>query len=121
MRTIDYVAGQSKIVMRFAVPRSCMDDSQAHAVLSIVRELTANAIRHGKATKVCIAGCMDGDTIVFSVRDNGSGFDPSACEGPIQGHFGLSGIHTRVKKMGGTFEIDSQPGKGTHAKVSIRI
>ena len=96
-------------------------DSQAHAVLSIVRELTANAICHGKAANVRIAGCLDGGRIVFSVRDDGTGFDPALCGGPTQGHFGLSGIRTRVKKLGGTLEIDSCQGKGTNVKVSILI
>ena len=121
LKTLDPVAGAARIALRFVVPRSQLDDSEAHAVLSIVRELTANAICHGKADTVHIAGCLDEGKIVFSVRDNGSGFDPSRCDGPMQGHFGLSGVRTRVKKMNGTFEIDSQPGKGTHAKVTIRL
>ena len=120
-QTLVPVVGAAKIILRFVVPRSQMDDSQAHAILSIVRELTANAVYHGKAGTVRIAGCLDEGKVVFSVRDDGSGFDPARCDGPLQGHFGLSGIRTRVKKMSGTFAIDSQPGKGTHVKVTLLI
>jgi signal transduction histidine kinase len=70
---------------------------------------------------VRIAGCLDGRRIAFSVRDDGRGFDPSKCDGPLQGHFGLSGVRTRVKRMNGTLEIKSAPGKGTNVKVTICI
>lgn len=121
LHTLTPVAGAARIALRFTVPRSQMDDTQAHTVLSIVRELTTNAICHGKAANIRIAGCLDEGRIVFSVHDDGAGFDPSRCNGPLQGHFGLSGVRTRVKKMNGTLEIDSRPGKGTHVKVTIRI
>ena len=121
LHTLAPVAGSARISLRFVVPRSQLDDSQAHAVLCIVRELTANAIRHGRAANVRIAGCLDEGQIVFSVSDDGTGFNPSLCDGPLQGHFGLSGVRTRVKKMNGRLEIDSQPEKGTHVKVAIRI
>jgi signal transduction histidine kinase len=121
LHTLTPVAGAARIFLRFSVPRSQLDDSQAHAVLCIVRELTSNAICHGKADSVRIAGCLDGRRIAFSVRDDGRGFDPSKCDGPLQGHFGLSGVRTRVKRMNGTLEIKSAPGKGTNVKVTICI
>ena len=68
---------------------------------------------------VKIAGCLESDRLLFSVQDDGCGFDPENHPGVRQGHFGLQGIRERVNRFGGTVEIASAPGKGT--KVSITI
>ena len=105
--------------VRFNVPRERLSDDTAHAFLRIIRELAQNAIRHGHAKMVKIAGCLESDRLLFSVQDDGCGFDPENHPGVRQGHFGLQGIRERVNRFGGTVEIASAPGKGT--KVSITI
>ena len=120
-KTLDQLDGNAAISVRFNVPRPRLKDTTAHAILAIVRELTGNAIRHGGATEVKIAGCMEPDRILFSVRDNGCGFSPENCNGPLQGHFGLEGIRNRLVKLNGTFTIDSRPGDGTRATVTIPL
>ena len=105
--------------IRFNVPRDRFTDNTTHTVLRIVRELAVNGIRHGGATEILIAGTAEDDGIVFSVRDNGSGFDPDLAPGVLQGHFGLEGIRERVRALGGTLTIESAAGRGT--KVSVRL
>ena len=120
-RTLDQLDGNAAIKVRFNVPRSRLKDTTAHAILAIVRELTGNAIRHGAATEVLVAGSIEPGRILFSVRDNGSGFDPESCAGPLQGHFGIEGIRNRLEKLNGTLSIDSRPGDGTRAVVVIPL
>ena len=105
--------------IRFNVSRRLVSDQTAHAVLRILRELAANALRHGHARNLTVAGCLDGRLLKFSLADDGSGFDPAHAAGVEHGHFGLSGIHDRVNKMHGTFEISSEPGRGTKAVVTL--
>ena len=119
VRTLSAFGAEAHISLRFNAARSLMTDSTAHAVLCIIRELVANATRHGAATRIWIAGVADGTRLRFSVRDNGCGFDPSRSPGPRDGHFGLSGIHERLASMNGAFSIKSTPGKGTKAVVTI--
>ena len=107
------------VAVRFNVPRTRLSDNTAHAILRIIRELILNAIRHGKATRIQIAGCIDGGKLLFSVRDNGCGFDPDDCPGILQGHFGLEGIRERAGFLAGNLELESAPGAGTKATVSI--
>ena len=111
----------ARLLVRFKVPRDRISDNTAHAILRIVRELTVNAIRHGKASEVRVAGSIEGDRLMFSVRDNGCGFDPANVPGDEEGHFGLLGIRERVDAFEGTLQIDSAPGTGAKVTVYINI
>jgi signal transduction histidine kinase len=118
-RAIAPHAGSVKTAVRFNVPRSILSESKVHCILSIVRELVVNAIKHGKATNIWIAGeCSEGH-ISFSVRDNGCGFDVASAPGPSDGHFGLKGIGERIRAAKGTLEVESSPGKGTKATIKL--
>ncbi len=118
-RTIAPLVSDVDLAIRFNVPRKALSDDIAHVLMRIVRELVQNAVRHGGASQVKIAGSLDGDSLRFSVSDNGCGFDPATRPGVMQGHFGLQGIHERVNQLNGDLSIESAPGKG--AKVSIRL
>ncbi len=108
-----------EMILRVNVPRARLTDNTAHAVLRVVRELVLNGVRHGGATKVWIAGAIDNGRAKFSVRDNGSGFDPAAAPSFAQGHYGLLGIRERIESLEGEFTIESAPGKGAKATISI--
>ena len=117
--TLQQNIADGRISVRFAVPRDRLTDTSAHDILRTVRELVANSIRHGHAGKVAVAGCMDDGKVVFSVSDDGCGFNPEECPGVAQGHFGLQGIRERLRRCNGEMRIESAPGKGT--KVTIRM
>ena len=72
-------------------------------------------------TEIRIAGASEGGRLLFSVKDNGCGFDPSRAPGMEQGHFGLQGISDRVESLDGTFTIESAAGEGTTAKVELPL
>lgn len=80
-------------------------------VFHIAREGVMNALKHAHASDMWIAVREQDDDIVLSLRDNGTGFDPSA-PGP-EGHFGMAMMRERAKVGGGTFDVQSAPGEGT--------
>jgi signal transduction histidine kinase len=121
LRAIGPQVGRTKVSVRFNVPRERLKETTVQAILRIARELVTNAIRHGHATEIHVAGECQGDVIRMSVRDNGCGFDPSSAPGPSQGHFGLRGIRERLSRFDGGLKIDSAPGGGAKVTISLQI
>ena len=119
-KALGALTAQAAIQIRFNVPRGLFDDTDAHAVLSIIRELVSNAIVHGLAGHIRIAGDFTDGLFAFSVRDDGRGFDPDLAPGLSEGHFGLQGIRERVKKLKGELAVESTPGGPTRITVRIR-
>jgi len=103
--------------VRFNVPSKDLSESVSHTILAIVRELCVNAIRHGNARHLRVAGEFHDETVSFSVRDDGSGFDPEHVVGPKDGHFGLHGIRERLSAYDGELTINSFPNHGTKITV----
>ena len=116
-RTLEPYVEETALTVRFNVPRAIFSDNTAHTLMRIIRELVLNAVRHGHAKSIWIAGSREDGRLLFSVRDNGCGFDPDSAPGVSNGHFGLQGIRERIKKFKGTVSVRSTPGTG--AKVTI--
>ena len=110
-----------ELAVRFNVPRRRLSDFTVHALLCIVRELAVNAIRHGGAAHVQVAGAIRGGRLYVSVRDDGRGFDPATAPGVVDGHFGLQGVRERVSGLGGTFTIVPRTKGGMRATVELAV
>ena len=118
-QTLRPILNDVRLAIRFNVPRTKLSDNTAHAVLRIIRELVSNSIKHGSATRIAIAGGIEKDRLMFSVSDNGCGFDAENTRGPAAGHFGLAGIRERLRGFAGTMHIESTGGKGTRTVISM--
>ena len=120
-RTLEPHVGGIDLQVRFNVPRETFTDNTAHALMRIIRELVLNAIRHGHAKTVKIAGSREDGQLLFSVRDDGCGFDPASVPGIGQGHFGLQGVRERLRLLKGTVRIESAPGAGTYVSARLHL
>jgi two-component system, chemotaxis family, CheB/CheR fusion protein len=76
----------------------------------IVHEAVTNAVRHGKARSIWIAGKRNGDvSSTITVRDDGTGLPKSL---PQQSGMGLSIMKARAKSLGASLEIANHPKGG---------
>lgn len=119
-KTLAPLEPDAKVSVRIDIPRDHFLDASAHAILCIIRELVANALRHAHATKIRIAGSEEDGRFLFSVSDNGCGFDPNCHPGPTEGHFGIDGIRDRLARLNGSLSYDSRPGF-TRARIEIPL
>ena len=85
------------------------------AVYRIVQEALSNARKHGDAARAVVVVELDPSAIVVTVRDDGSGFDPST---PARG-FGLVGMRERAELLGGTIQLTSRSGEGTTVTATL--
>ena len=82
------------------------------AFYRVARECLINAAKHAKAKTVEVFFDGTKKNAILTVTDDGIGFDLSAVP---EGHFGLSIMHDRIGNIGGTFEVETEAGKGTIA------
>ena len=120
-KSVEPVAGEAAVAVDFDIPRSRITDSTVHAILSILRELAANAANHGHARNIRITGTRDKGHLRLAVADDGAGFDPAAAADSNEGHFGLDGIRERLRRHGGEISIESAPGKGCTVAVVMQV
>jgi len=85
-------------------------------IYRVVQEALNNCARHAQASAVQVDVRTQANQIMLSVQDDGSGFDTVRVRG-----MGLLGMEERVRHLGGTFEIDSKPGRGTLLQVRLPL
>lgn len=87
----------------------------------IVQEALANVRRHSGARRALLRVERDGNDVVFSVSDDGSGFPAQGCarEGGRRSSFGLDIMRERAESIGARVAFDNAPGGG--ARVVVRV
>jgi signal transduction histidine kinase/ligand-binding sensor domain-containing protein len=99
-------------------PRSL--EAAAHGeALSIVRESLVNAHRHANARRISIVLHYSGAKFEVSIGDDGIGIEQEFLNnGGREGHYGLTGMRERARKLGGTLQMERlDPG----TRITLRI
>jgi signal transduction histidine kinase len=74
-----------------------------------VLEALQNTAKYAQASAAQVTLSGDGQYLVFTVTDDGKGFDPATTPKGT----GLQGMADRLGALGGTIDITSTPGRGT--------
>ena len=92
-------------------------DPLATCVFRVYQEALTNITRYAHASAVATSLHKMDERLIFSVEDNGKGFDVAAAL--KEKTFGLLGMRERVISIGGKFEIASTPVSGTKIVASL--
>jgi PAS domain S-box-containing protein len=101
------------------VPEESLPPSVQQDLLRIAQEAISNAVRHAKPTVTSVNLRCEPSNLVLEVTDNGSGIADS--QAASREGFGFSNMRTRVKKLKGTLDIRTAPGRGTSIIVSVPV
>ncbi|WP_371482816.1 sensor histidine kinase [Kitasatospora sp. NBC_00315] len=91
------------------------------ALLRIAQSALANTVRHAGASHAEVTLSYMDSEVALDVLDDGSGFDPADLPAPGTGDagFGLPAMRARARALGGTFTLETAPGRGTALAVLL--
>lgn len=82
------------------------------------QEALTNTLKHSGAENFRLSIIKSYPQIIFLAEDDGVGFDTQIV-GKDKRSLGLLGMRERASHVGGTFQLRSQPGKGTRIRIQI--
>jgi signal transduction histidine kinase len=90
-------------------------------LLRTIQEAVSNARKHGGAGVVWITFAPQDNQLEVSIADDGCGFDPARPAEDGAAHYGLSFMHKRMVQVGGSVQLESQPGAGTRVRLQVPL
>ncbi|WP_022660604.1 PAS domain S-box protein [Paucidesulfovibrio longus] len=92
-------------------------------VFRILQEALNNVRKHSRADEVKVRLVASHPNVILRVEDNGEGFDPAlrTTEALSEKRMGLLGMRERADMLGGRFDLQSLPGKGTRLLVEFPL
>jgi signal transduction histidine kinase len=99
-------------------PHDCrLPELHTIAVFRIFQEILTNVARHAQARNLVLDCTRKGNAQVWSVRDDGQGFDEA--KSSVRTSLGLLGMRERAASIGAKVEIQSVPGQGTTVTLTV--
>jgi signal transduction histidine kinase len=86
----------------------------------VVQEALNNALHHAAASVVTIDVSISQDNAALRIIDDGRGFDTAVVKAHGPG-IGLTSMSERAKLLGGSFELQSTPGKGVDLCIQVPL
>jgi signal transduction histidine kinase len=91
-----------------------MSDEYKTVIYRVAQEALHNAARHSGAKHIKVKVRQHDGRIYVEVTDDGRGFDPRRTRG-----MGILGMEERVKRLHGSFTIESAPGTGAAVRFEL--
>lgn len=89
------------------------------ALFRVCGEAVNNAVNHAAATHLTVHIEFARSSLIVEINDDGTGFDPqSYFIGDGHGH-GIPGMRSRLRELGGTLAIVSEPGEGALVRAEL--
>jgi PAS domain S-box-containing protein len=96
-----------------------LPDKTKTALFRIFQESLTNVARHAEANKIDVTIENVNGHCILTITDDGKGFDEYKTADKKT--LGILGMKERTAMIGGSYEIHSNPGKGTTVKVDVPL
>ncbi|HEX8384553.1 MAG TPA: sensor histidine kinase, partial [Rubricoccaceae bacterium] len=122
---LEWIAGEKETKYGLHVAVEAQDDARvldpALRILlyQALRELLFNVVKHSGGLQARLVAWDDGEFTSVRVEDDGAGFDPRLTDGHRPGGFGLFSVRERIELVGGRFDVEASPGRGTRVTVAV--
>jgi PAS domain S-box-containing protein len=106
------------------VPERLSESDKSLTVYRLVQEALTNIHKHAGAKEVFINLIGRDGKLLVTIEDDGLGFDYGTIKGRAdlsEPHLGITIMRERTSMVGGTFQIETAPGKGTHILAEIPV
>jgi len=108
---------QARVALEVSCPPDLPAPHLGDELLAVVKEALSNALRHSGAAGIDVRVDGNEERVVVAVADDGAGFDPAHAPRGM----GLANMAGRVEAAGGSFHLDTAPGKGTVVRASFPV
>jgi CheY-like chemotaxis protein len=102
-------------------PELRLPEADAVLLFHSIRELLFNVLKHGQINRAVVSMHHTQNVLSITVSDQGCGFDVSQLSEDHSDRFGLLSIRERMIALGGSFDLQSVPGKGTIASLRLSV
>ncbi|MFZ5495118.1 MAG: histidine kinase [Verrucomicrobiota bacterium] len=120
-RTAEHMAEGADLEVDFQadVPPPGLPEVVEENVLRIGQEALTNIGKHAHAKRITVRLNFDPRALRLRIEDDGVGFAQGGV--PAEGHFGLTGMTERAKRLSGGLTVRSTPGRGTCVLLEIPL
>ncbi|HEX6286085.1 MAG TPA: ATP-binding protein, partial [Acidimicrobiia bacterium] len=94
-------------------------DERTRAVVAAASEAMVNAAKHSGADRMSLFVEVEDNVLEVYVTDQGKGFALSSIHADRRGI--SESIRSRMEKVGGTADIESEPGEGTEVLLRLEL
>jgi signal transduction histidine kinase len=101
------------------IPSIILPTEFRHQVFLAAKEALNNVLKHSSAGRVRLQLAVGADEFKIIIEDDGCGFDSTSPPKRAGGGNGLENMRERLRSLGGRFECDSQPGRGTRIVFNV--
>jgi len=112
-----------KVILNMIDVDSLIPPDSHVVVYRTVQEALTNIGKHSHAKTVSIDIQRNGGEVLFSIEDDGVGFDEwtTTARSPEERGLGLATMKGRAQMVGGVLQIQTQEGRGTRITLSLPI
>lgn len=107
------------VTTELRLPPGGLPDALGENLYRIVQEALANVQAHADTTAARVDLVAGNGAVDLTVEDEGRGFDAAALG--ESSRLGILGMRERVELLGGAFELETAPGRGTRIHVQLPL